>query len=513
MKYIPLLIAWMIFFSACSTSDVTFDTDDAEVVSVKAYMMKVGDSAGTRLKQDTLYPTDSLVFLANIEPSRSIRINEFYWQIDSTSAHSEFSYRTNVSTPGKHIAKFILLDRFSDTLQDSVTFWIAPRPVLDEENWIPKNGTSAVSPTKELYFVWNVQIENPLAQTQYPFFLKCGTDTLVDTILKSPEFTYTLGFPALQRCSWSAYATDNFGRISAERIQSEFFTGPENEDDGSGSAFASITLPNSTLKDSLLFFIFDETGEPVKSEELLFDRDESILAIQRLSAANYKLWIVHKNYPDYTSDTIPFSIESGKISQLGTVSLTDTISPQISCAYCTQDSLLWEDTLRLIINEKGLPPFASSIRVTFDGSAISKWNLEGDSLFIYTENLTKSFAWHPLTISLSDRSGNYTSQSFFVEPGKNCVETLEEASIHVGSSITIPIRNVCSNLIPKRFFWDIDQDGNWDGEMAADGDFAFKTFSGSLFHLFANEIQVTILYESGEEYKATFTLYVDGISG
>ena len=46
----------------------------------------------------------------------------------------------------------------------------------------------------------------------------------------------------------------------------------------------------------------------------------------------------------------------------------------------------------------------------------------------------------------------------------------------------------------------------------ADGNFAFKTFSGSLFHLFANEVQVTILYESGAEYKATFPLYVEGVS-
>ena len=97
---------------ACSEGDVSFDTDDAEVVTVKAYMMLLGDSAGTRLKSDTLLPSDSLVLIAQIEPSRSIRISQFYWQIDSSSKHSEFSYRTNVSTPGLHQAKFILLDRF-----------------------------------------------------------------------------------------------------------------------------------------------------------------------------------------------------------------------------------------------------------------------------------------------------------------------------------------------------------------------------------------------------------------
>ena len=168
--------------------------------------------------------------------------------------------------------------------------------------------------------------------------------------------------------------------------------------------------------------------------------------------------------------------------------------------------------MRFFIDEKGLPPFASSLHVTFDGSAMSQWNLYEDTLYIYLGNLAKSFIWHPLTISLSDRAGNYTSQSFFVEPGKSCVETLEEATIDADASITIPIRNLCANLVPKRFFWDIDHDGNWDGEKAADGDFAFKTFSGSLFHLFESEVQVTILYESGAEYKATFPLYVKGVS-
>jgi hypothetical protein len=512
MKYISLLFVWFIFLCGCSTSDVSFDTDDAEVVTVKAYMMKVGDSSGTRLKQDTLYPTDSLVFLANIEPSRSIRINEFYWQIDSAATHSEFSYRTNISSPGKHHAKFILLDRFSDTLQDSVTFWIAPSPVLDVQNWIPKNGTSAIPPTKELSFVWNVQTENPLAVTQYPFLLKCGSDTLVDTILKVSQYTYTQGFPALQRCFWTAYASDNFGRISAEKIQSEFFTGKENDEDSSGSVFALIDLPSSTLKDSLQFILFNSNGESFDEKVFHFDQDESILSIRNLPAANYKLWVVHKLYPDYTSDTISFSLQSGTITRLGTIALTDTVSPQILCTDCAQDSLAWKDTLRFFIDEKGLPPFASSLHVTFDGSAMSQWNLYEDTLYIYSGNLAKSFIWHPLTISLSDRAGNYTSQSFFVEPGRSCVETLEEATIDADASITIPIRNLCANLVPKRFFWDIDHDGNWDGEKAADGDFAFKTFSGSLFHLFENEVQVTILYESGAEYKATFPLYVEGVS-
>lgn len=513
MKLLSLIFSCFFFLWACSENDATFDTDDAEVVTVKAYMMKLGDSANTRLKQDTLLPTDSIVFLANIEPSRSIRINDFYWQIDSsTTTHSEFSYRTNVSTPGKHRAKFILLDRFSDTLRDSVIFWIAPKPVLDLQNWIPKNGSSAISPAKALSFAWNVSAENPLAITKYPFLLKCGADTLADTVLTSPQFIYTKGFPALQRCSWTVFATDDFENSSAGKIQSEFFTGSDTAE-SLGSAYAIIYVPNNALQDSIQFNVFDSTGSLFPVEDYLFDWNESIFLMRNLPAANYSLALFHPLYPDYTSDTIPFSIQQGKVSYLGSIPLTDSTFPKIICAYCSRDSLEWEDTLKFVFDEKGLPIFSSSIHITFDGSILKEWTVNGDSLFIFTEKLSKSFVWHPITISFTDRAGNYTSQSFFVEPGNSCVETLTEASIYVDNSIAIPIRNVCSNLTPKRFFWDIDHDGNWDGEMAADGDFAFKLFSGSLFHLFANEIQVYILYESGAKYKASFTLYVDGVSG
>ena len=51
MKIFSLLGAFfflLLGILACSEGDVSFDTDDAEVVTVKAYMMLLGDSAGTR---------------------------------------------------------------------------------------------------------------------------------------------------------------------------------------------------------------------------------------------------------------------------------------------------------------------------------------------------------------------------------------------------------------------------------------------------------------------------------
>lgn len=508
---VPLFLLLGIF--ACSEGDVSFDTDDAEVVTVKAYMMQLGDSAGTRLKADTLFPSDSLVLIAQIEPSRSIRITQFYWQIDSMSQHSEFSYRTNVSTPGLHQAKFILLDRFEDTLQDSVSFWIAPEPVLDTSAWIPKNGTSSIPTSKALSFAWKSTVENPLAITHYPFLLKCGSDTLVDTVLTSTEFIYTQGFPALTRCSWSVSANDNFGRTSPTNIHAAFFTENDTDED-LGAAFANISTPFSSLLDSLRLKLFDAQGNPLETEDFSVDWSDSVVTLSKLPAADYRLFLSHAKYSDFTSDTIDFTVHTGKVSNLGTLVLTDTISPQIFCDFCSEDSLVWNDTLRFAVEENGIPLQSSVFRITFDGATLSDWDLEKDSLFIYTRHLQKSFAWHPLLFTLSDRSGNYTAKRFYVEPGKSCVKTLDEASIFADSSVLIPIQNLCPNLTPKRYFWDIDNDGSWDGETPAAGlDSVSKTFSGSLFHVYQNPIHVYILYESGAQYEATFTLYVDGVSG
>ena len=164
MKFIVFLLA-ALFLAACSEDSVYFEPTDAETVSVQAYLTHLGDSSKNRLKTDTLLPSDSVIFLAIIEPSRSIRIHQFYWQIDSGEIRSEFSYRTNIPEPGKHIARFLLLDRFSDTLTDSVIFWTAPQPVLHTTRIVPQNNSQNLPFDSAISFAWNFTNENPIATT------------------------------------------------------------------------------------------------------------------------------------------------------------------------------------------------------------------------------------------------------------------------------------------------------------------------------------------------------------
>lgn len=513
MKKVLLSFCFLIFF-ACSGESVSFDRDDAETVTVEAYMMRIGDSAKTRLKADTLLPTDSVIFVSAIEPSRSIRISEFYWQIDSGKTHSEFSHRTQITEPGKHLIRFTLLDRFADTLQDSVTLWIAPEPVLDTIALIPRNGSSGISPSSPISFAWKASVKNPLADTRFSFSLKCGSLLLADTLLTSPQFTFDKKLPPLRNCSWSVFAKDDFGNASRQTIRASFLTKSEDAESAVGAAFAKIQIPSPEIFDSLKITLLNSDGDIVDAPPVFVDMDSLNLFVGGLSRADYKIFVFNTAFPDYASDTIPFSIQAGKIVDFGPIFVLDTVPPKISCTLCRTDSIPWQDTLLFFLEEGGRPIHKANIRAVFDGKERNDLELSNDTIRIFLDSSQKSFLWHPLTISVVDRAGNRFDESVFVSPGKSCVETLSEAQIRVDSSIQIPIKNVCPNLTPKRFFWDIDDDGHWEGEAISLGeDSVQKTFSGTLFRRYSNWIRVRILYDSGAEYEAAFFLFVQGVSG
>ncbi len=513
MKIFPLILC-LAFLAACSDESVSFDAQIAETVSVKAYLLRIGDSSKTRLKADTVSPADSVIFLSVIEPSRSIRIAEFYWQVDSGETFSEFSHRAQITEPGKHLVRFTLLDRFADTLQDSATLWVAPEPSIDTSKAIPKNGSRGISPFPPLPFAWTFSAENPLSETVFPFTLECDGKILADTLLRSPELLFTDSLPPLCRCTWTVSAEDDFGKTSEQKIRAIFFTGPSDSGSNTGSFYANVNASKSEIQHSLGMELFNADGTPVNADTIPAVWNIPEIALKELPAADYRLFLSSSTYPDFTSDTIPFSVQKGKVTAVESIPVRDTVPPKIEGLHFTAKELPWEDSLLFSVKDGGLPLQKGDIDVLFDGNALTSTELSGDTLKLFLRDFPQSFSKHPLTLSAKDKSGNATSREYYVSPGKSCVETLSEGFVHVDSSIAIPIKNLCPHLSPKRFFWDIDDDGSWDGEFPANGaDSAVKVFSGSLFSRFENRVRVYILYESDAEYEAEFILYVAGVSG
>lgn len=504
------LWVWILatIFIACSEDSVSFDTKDVETVSVAAYLIRTDDSTRTRIKSDTLLPTDSVVLIASIEPSRSIRMTDFFWQIDSGRSISEFSVRTAFEDPGKHFAKFILLDRFADTLRDSVTVWVTPQPVLDTEKIIPKNNSQGIRPDQPLYFVWEPSQANPDANVQYAFSLRCGTELFADTVLSRSEFTFAGTLPELEMCSWEVQASDQFGRKSATEIFARFFTTSLDSSEN-GAAFFSLDLTDTRLADSLKAALFDSSGNLLF--DTLFDISTELfdIAFRKLPQASYRAFFQSARFPDFQSDTISFRVAANRTTFLESFPLRDFIAPEIQDSN-SPDSISRQDTLLFQINESGLPLEKANLKVVLNGLAFKDWEFSSDSLQIFLHNAGQTFSWSPLTISVTDKSGNSSSRNFFISPGKSCVKTLSNSQMSAASSasIEIPITNTCPNLSPSRFFWDIDSDGSWDGEASATGNSASKKFSSSVFSGAQSRVTVRILYESGEFYEASFRLQI-----
>lgn len=506
-KLLAILALFFLLLSSClNEDDNRFDENEANPISVEAFILHIGDSSSTRYKADTLYPSDSLIFLAVIEPSRSIRITDYYWQIDSNKVFSEFTYRALLKEPGKHRVRFVLLDRFADTLSDSVTLWIAPNPVLDTDSYIPLSGTKSVDPESELHFAWNAVTDNPLAKLFYHFTLKSPDSLYIDTILERSQFSYSAKLPGLQKITWRVATYDNFGRNAKDSITSVFYTKGTAKKSG---ITATIAVSNSQALNGFSFSLLDSSGALLDTTKITHSLNGDQFHLSEIDPGPYRIFFYNTQYTDYKSDTVSFYSKTGEVSDLGEIQFQDNIPLQITCNSCISDSLEWRDSLFFNISDNGLSISSSSISLTFDGNTATGWNFKNGKLSVPTQAFIPSFIWHPLKIKASDRAGNYTENLFYVSPGKFCVKTLSDTTLSDTFSIRIPIKNICPELTPKRFFWDVDEDGNWEGESAAEGsDSTSKIFSSALFPNTEETVKAIILYESGISLSASFKLSI-----
>ena len=118
-------------FSACSNGeDYLYDEEQSTFIEVSAEMAYTFDSNSVRMKSDTLTPADTLIFIANILPSKSIKIKRYLWTIDGEAFSYDFSFRKNIEKPGLHKVAFYLETYLGDTLSDTLTLQVSNLPIL-----------------------------------------------------------------------------------------------------------------------------------------------------------------------------------------------------------------------------------------------------------------------------------------------------------------------------------------------------------------------------------------------
>ena len=92
--------ATALFFAACTNSDdFLYNERESIFIDVSAEMAFSFDTISKRSKSDTLSPNDTLIFIANILPSKSIKIKRYLWTLDGTPLSYDFSGTHTTRTP------------------------------------------------------------------------------------------------------------------------------------------------------------------------------------------------------------------------------------------------------------------------------------------------------------------------------------------------------------------------------------------------------------------------------
>lgn len=511
-KFLPafclfLLACGAFLNTACDSLDDNgrFDTSDADTVNVRVYLTHSLDSTGTRLKADTLLPTDSVILIAVISPGKSIKMQDYFWQMDSRTIGYDFSFKTGIREAGHHTLRFVIIDRFGDTLSDTLGVWVSRPPVLNDSEFIPGDRSQGIDVSSGVSFAWAASDSDAGARLSYHFLLEGADSVYADTLIGVPYFHYSGRLPGLRKMNWKVTAADEFGFCAKDTLRAAFYTAGIGQE---SAVFAQVSSGPDSVRAAVRATLLNGSGKSISVDETFGATGEFRAA--PLSAGKYKLYFYNPLYPDYQRDTLSVTLAAGESLDLGAVALPDTIKPVISAAGTSGDSLARADTLRFIIRDGGGTIGSGLCRIYLDGSLYTAWTLKKDTLRVAIPAAV-SIGWQPLRIQVYDNAQNFSKRTFYIGPGSPFISTLPDTLAATSdSAIGIPVANIYAGLTPGRFYWDIDSDGSWDMEAAAGGmEYATRNFALSLFKTSRTKVTVAIGYTNGIIARKSFTLTIN----
>ncbi|MBR4786014.1 MAG: hypothetical protein IK012_12310 [Fibrobacter sp.] len=419
--------ALALFYAACTNSDdFLYNEADATFIEVSAEMAYSFDSISERIKSDTLNPGDSLIFIANILPSKSIKIKRYLWTLDGDPFSFDFSFRSAVSEPGMHKIAFVLETFFGDTLSDTLTLWVSSPPILQDSMFIPANGSQGIPTTGGISFAWNAYDPDSIAILYYHFSI----DGIIDTLLTEPNFTYWKDLEPLHHYLWHVQAINEFGFVSSTKIDGNFFTsGGPNE--GGITGFIDVTTSdnNNVVNISAKISILDSIGYECYGNDVKANNQTvQPFVVSPLTPGNYKAIFSVPKYADFTSDTIDFTISSNEVVELGTIDLRDTVAPKISfiengIANEEIDTLEYADTLKFLVTDFGTLLAQKTVYVYLESEKLTEKVGASDTLIVVLPSNAKSWNTRHLDIIAIDASKNRNLRSYTIEPADSWIKT------------------------------------------------------------------------------------------
>lgn len=407
----------------CTDSDqYLFKPDGDKDVEVHAFIVHSFDQETEKCKQDTIVPGDSVIFQTNIYPSKSIRLQRYYWTIDEKLFASEFSFKNTVFEQGPHKIKFILIDYFGDQISDSLMLYVGIPPMLDYESIIPKDNTQGINPSSIINFAWKNLSNDSSWQVSYRFTLKKlgDQDPMIDTLLTEPHFSYHSGLAPLEKYFWDVSAVNELNMVSNRDIHATFYTaGYSNQ----GAITGHVSVVSATPSQQVTFSVVDSTSKVVQTFKNYTLADSGAFFLAPIPEGKYSLICSKDSSPDFTQDTATVFIKKTGIGEAD-FTLTDVIGPEIF-SIARSDSLNAADSLRFIVRDGGCEMAINRITAYLENTFLTGIQYRGDTLVV---PLPSKNYWttQRLRITAQDASGNKVNAYFFVRPSTTIIEVLDD---------------------------------------------------------------------------------------
>lgn len=403
----------VIGLNGCTDSDqYLFKPESSKNVEVQAYITRSFEQESEKTKLDTIVPGDSLIFFTSIYPSKSIRLQRYYWNMDGKFFANEFSFKNTVTEPGIHKIEFILIDYFGDLISDSLTLYVGAPPTLDDKDYIPKENTQGVNPSNLVNFVWTNLENDALWQVFYRFTLKKFGDSIpmVDTLLTDPQFTYYAGLEPQEKYLWSVVAANELNMFSDKAIHATFYTEGYGKQ---GAIFGHVEFDSVQPSSTVSFTLQDKESQVVQTFKNYSLKDNGAFYLTSVPSGTYLLTCSVDSLPDFKPSTDTVTITSKGIAN-AYFALADEIGPKIY-SIDHSDTLNASDSLRFIIRDGGGELKLSRISVQLEETHLSGLQYRGDTLIVPL-SLENSWTVKRLKIAAQDFSGNKVHANFYIRP-------------------------------------------------------------------------------------------------
>lgn len=503
MKHFLILAAFLaLTFLACTNSDdALYDESSNSSISISAKLLLEKDSISRQGKADTVRPGDTLTFIADIEPSRSIRIQRYYWTLDGDKWASEFSFRSNISEPGHHEVVFVLVDYFGDTLTDTLHVWVGNLPILDEKAFIPHPGTQQIPTESGISFAWHAYDPDSIYSMRYRFILKDASQKdILDTIIDKANLVYQKPLDPLAQYYWSVFAFNEIGMTAPTAISSSFFTKGAKGESAIAGKIQTSAYGNRISFDSICVSLafLDSSGETISTDTLSGRTDEVLRYSKKpLAPGTYKVITSLPRLTDYIPDTMSAQLLPSEVYKAETIYLNDIAPPTIR-AIPSGDTLDFLDTLRFFVKDGGTNLSSNDIQINFNSKRVLEGaSFQKDTLAIALKDFSETVAYRLLTITATDLSGNKNKRTFYIKPALSWFECNGDTTIYSDETLEVFIHDTNPyGFEPDSFYFDIFKNDKPAAFEATEDSLSFPVIF-STFPNSVNRVRTGIRYTNG----------------